>query len=106
MPGSSITSNIADAEQMDSLLLYLEKHGQHVDSLALSSNWDFHSAMLRDDSEALNDSVSAKLWQVPANQQLQSLACSNLFLDPKRSAADGFQKVLAAGAASQKAAAQ
>lgn len=67
MPGSSITSNIADAEQMDSLLLYLEKHGQHVDSLALSSNWDFHSAMLRDDSEALNDSVSAKLWQVPAN---------------------------------------
>jgi hypothetical protein len=34
----TITADVQDSGQLDSLLLYLQKHGQHVDSIHLISD--------------------------------------------------------------------
>jgi hypothetical protein len=104
-PGSSISAKIDDQEQLASLLLYLERHGQYLDSITLSSNYSYGSyvelhAHSSDDSDTESDEEeeSVVLWQLPASMQLHSLKLSNIVLNCWRQGDEGFQGVLAAGA--------
>ena len=71
----SITADVQDIGQLDSLLLYLEKHGQHVDSIHLISDMEFEM-----DEEVCGSGLPVTLGMLPINLQLLSLQCKKLGL--------------------------
>ena len=82
---SSITVNAKTQQQLDdSLLPYLGKHGQHVDSMVVRGAWDF------------SDWVAApSLRQLPTSLQLTSLQLEALKVQLQPG--NGFQGVLRPG---------
>ena len=84
---SSIKAHLMKQQQVDSILLYLTKHGKHILSLEVVGPWDYY----RLDS-------AATLQQLPHQslQGLSSLCFSHLRLQLQPGG--GFQGVLTAGA--------
>lgn len=81
---SSIDATISDEQQMDGILLYLDRHGRDVDSLRLSKNADGNV-----------ESTRVTLRQLPANLRLSSLHLQDF--DMQLQSGNGFEGVLGAG---------
>ena len=76
---TSIKLYVNDQEQLESLLLYLERHGEHVDSIYLDGRDD--SILYNDyDGQIPEDDAPVTLYWLPSNLQLRSLECSCLCL--------------------------
>jgi hypothetical protein len=67
-----ITVNVIDQQQMDSVLLYLNKYGQHVDSI--------HLFGVEKGEEEGEVELQVELRQLPFNLQLSSLQLEHLHL--------------------------
>jgi hypothetical protein len=81
----SITVEVSNQQQLDSVLLYLDKHGQHVDSIQLMGI----------------DESTVDLGQLPSNLQLSSLELSSMgSMGLQLLPGGGFQGVLGAAAGS------
>lgn len=108
---AALNADVYDQEQLDSLLLYLQRNARHVNSINLTSDGQFepgqHSGDQHDGEHIYNINRVVTLSQLPANLRLRSLKCSNLCLrlqpwDESSPGCDdsslGFQNVLQAGA--------
>jgi hypothetical protein len=84
----NVTAQVREQHKMDSVLMYLGKHGQHVENLALLG-----------DGPGLS-SGRAALRQLPPTVKLNSLQLSNIKVQLQPG--NGFDGVLGAGAADLK----